>query len=429
MAESSLIEQENESNMLKAVLMPMNSLLEDGCNISGSKTEENNYVEDSDGAPDVEDSDGLISVEDSDGACESLDVEDTTLLNSSSQTTAAEQKEVNIVLAGKSGAGKSTLALNILHFRREEGLCVGHGTKKCEAQENTVNGITIRVTDTVGLGDKKRQRKKELKKMSQYTKGRADLLVYCISVYPSSKFEDGNPSIMKSLQDAYGRAIWKQCFVVFTFSNATWDWLKKNTVDEDEAIAKYKKYLLEHATMFKEELKKLKVNVNIREVFGFQTEFRPDDQPTIVAIPAGQEPNDPVLPDVIGPARFYRLDQSLQIDISDWTEVLFIEIVRKCDADLKRQLLQYRYGREMAKSLVIAAGGITSGATGGTVGGAAIGAGAGAIVGLVGGPLGVASGAVLGAVVGGAVGMVGGGTGGGIATQVRKLKEKLKKKK
>jgi hypothetical protein len=287
------------------------------------------------------------------------------------------------------------------------------------------------ITDTVGLEDRK-QRKKGLRDLCKHTQGKADLIIYCLPVNPSSKFNDGNPAIMRSLQNAFGKDVWKQCLLVFTFSNITMEMLKKKIRDNNEVESKYKNFLLEHATKFREELRSLKVkDVDVQVLFGFQTEERIDDDiMTIVAIPAGDEPNDPVFPDFKDPTKFViptrsLLEESVQIDITDWKEILFIEIIRKCSSpELKKDMLQYRYGRDIALLIAKAAGGATGGGAGGLAGGAAVGAGVGAIAGLLGGPVGVVPGATIGAMIGGAVGVLGGGVGGGAVTQLKKIRKK-----
>ena len=346
---------------------------------------------------------------------------------SPSPTSEATKKEVKIVLAGKSGAGKTTLARNILGFEEKLEFSAGPLTQECDTQEATKNDITVRVTDTIGLGQQEGGRRKELKKLFRHTKGEADLLVYCIPVDPSSKFDCTNPAIMKSIQDAYGKDIWKHCIIVFTFSNITVYRFLEKMRDRDQAFSSYKNHLLAHATRFRKELERLKVkDVNIKTVFGFETEDTTDDPTatTIVAVPAGDKPDDPVLPDFKDPTSF-RLstnpEESIRIDITDWREILFIEIIRKCGStELKKNLLQYRYGHAITNSIVGAAGGITGGATGGFMGGAAIGAGAGAVLGVVGGPFGVGAGAMVGAVIGGTAGVLGGGVGGGVIGKARR---------
>jgi energy-coupling factor transporter ATP-binding protein EcfA2 len=346
-----------------------------------------------------------------------------------SEIDPTSKKEVNIALVGKYGSGKSTLARNILGLPRVVELCASHINNKCDTQETTWNGITIKVIDTVGLENRKQ--KKELRKLCKHTKGKADLIIYCLPVNPGAKFDDGNPAIMKSLQNAYGNDIWKQCLLVFTFSNTIVERLKKDkSIKDEEAVEKYKKLLTEHATKFTGQLRKMKAkNTIVQQVYGCQTEARRDDDMTIIAIPVGDEPDDPVFPDFRPPTKFTiptstLVEQSVQIDITDWRDILFVEIIRKCSSpEMKKYLLQYRYGRNVALSIAKAAGGATGGGAGGLAGGAAVGAGVGAIAGLLGGPVGVVPGAAIGAAIGGAVGGLGGGVGGGTAILRKKTKK------
>lgn len=65
---------------------------------------------------------------------------------------------------------------------------------------------------------------------------------------------------------------------------------------------------------------------------------------TIIAAPAGDNPDDLVLPDFKDPTSFKvstDLAESIRIDITDWKEILFIQII---NTELKKNLLQYRYG-------------------------------------------------------------------------------------
>jgi hypothetical protein len=219
----------------------------------------------------------------------------------------------------------------------------------------------------------------------------------------------------------------------------TVNWLEGS---EDEVEAKYKNHLLDYATEFKIELlKHLKVkDLHIKTVFGFEIDGTAEDptastanasaptpaaatEPnttiTILALPAGFKSEDKVFPDFRDPTEFRNpLTCEVQtINITDWTDILFIEMARKCKAT--DNLLQYRYGRDFAKSFSKIGGGAVGGMAGGMMGGAAIGAGAGAVLGLIGGPLGVGAGAMIGAAIGGAAGAVGGGVGGGIIGKVR----------
>ena len=114
--------------------------------------------------------------------------------------------EVRVVLLGKMGAGKTTLINNL--FGGEEYQST-QTTKAVEMKEKNVeyqkNDITLKVFDSIGLkGAGHKARKKTLKALSaKVTK--VDLVIYCLSVTPGARFEDGNPDIMKSVRSVYGK--------------------------------------------------------------------------------------------------------------------------------------------------------------------------------------------------------------------------------
>jgi hypothetical protein len=341
--------------------------------------------------------------------------------------------EVNVVIAGTPGAGKSTLARSILGFKVSEEL---PPTEKCDTLTNTRHGIAVNIIDTVGLGTRKEKRKRELKKMYQHTRGHANLLVYCVPVNLGSRLDCINPAIMKSLQSAYGKEIWKHCVIVFTFSNMILNHFKSTEEEVDTIEAKYKSHLLKYTTQFKEELEKLKnKDFEIKPVVDFETEGTPenpiatpiatpagyeaDGTTTILALPAGYKQGDEVY------LNFQRskfenpyTHQLEKIDETDWRDILLIAMAIKCSKiEPKKNLLQYRYGKDLAKSLFMGGGTL-----GGMVGGAAIGAGTGALLCLFGGPLGIGVGAMAGAVIGGTTGAVGGRVGGGVIGKVQSKK-------
>ena len=334
--------------------------------------------------------------------------------------TVVSKNEVHIVLAGKSGAGKSTIARNIFGMQTEiklspDSITEDYATEIIEER----HGIKIHITDTPGLQQK--GKKKELKKLSKHTKEETekevDLLVYCLSVDPSCKFADGNPAIMRSLQAAFGKEIWEHCVVIFTFSNRVLDWYEKNG-EEAKRVTKYENFMKQYAAKFKGELEKMKVdNVDVEAVLNFQLEPTPEGQTVIPAIPAGDKAEDRVLP------RFEvktidfedRHDSGIKkrTTIANWRDVVFLEIAKKCNAEVQKSLLQYRYWGDRFEVLENTSGGIAAGAAGGAAIGAVIGFATGPI-GLIAAPIISAIGAAIGAVV---VGIAGGAAGGGIAAK------------
>lgn len=281
------------------------------------------------------------------------------------------KKEISIVFTGRSGAGKSTLISNMFDIEMKGGKLVSPKsiTKNHYTVVTTENDVTLMITDTIGLqqGKEKDCLKKLAKHMQEQGKGRTDILVYCLPVNPSSKFELQNIDIMQSLQDAFGRDIWKQVLVVFTFSNAAWDRFKKKgkTKSKAEVISQYVEHIQLYGKLFEEQLKKMKVpNVSVdTKINNLPREPPPENQTTIPAIPAGDDPEDEVLLYVeqknimlINPTAG-RLRQ-----VRDWRDVLFTEMVKKC-ADAAQ--LRYRYG--LPKIPTVAAAMAGGAALGGTV--------------------------------------------------------------
>lgn len=328
------------------------------------------------------------------------------------------QKFINFAFVGKIGAGKSALKSNI--FPQDEDndvlpneiISPDHITNKYSTRDYVQHGETIKITDTIGLQGAKGNIKSKLKSLAKHMKkhGNVDLIVYCIPVDPSSKFDDVQPHIMQSLQDAFDDNIWKHCIIVFTFSNQALDRTKKKLKgNNDRAIETYKKHIKDYADKVRAELTKLRVRqVSMKTVFDLPLEApQPADHTTIMAIPAGDEPEDQVLPGVQ-----YELPYQEDLPLK-WTDVIFNEIVKLSKTEHKNSLLRYRYGTDLARMKAKVAAGTLSVAAGGTALGAAI----GGAIGVVGGPVGIAAGAGIGGVTGMITGIA---SGGAVTEQVTK---------
>jgi GTPase Era involved in 16S rRNA processing len=324
--------------------------------------------------------------------------------------TTTNSSDIKIVFAGKSGAGKSTLKSNLFKCEEEVEMSPDQITLSCGTESYSKHGTRMKVTDTMGIQVGKGGKKEKLRELSDHTGGKADLLVYCIPVDPSSKFDDANPAIMQSLQDAYSKDIWKQCIIVFTFSNYAWDRNRKKNSKED-ALAKYKTHINNYAAKVRDEFANLNVqNVKVKTIFDQQAEDR-SGQATIVAIPAGDESDDEVIPELKYKPKYIITDGKTT---EKWTDVVFDEMVKKSKDEHKEKLLRYRYGTDKGRTIAKVAAGVISGATGGAL----VGALGGGLLGIAGGPVGVGVGAVVGAVTGSvATGVAGGAA---VIEQVRK---------
>ena len=186
-------------------------------------------------------------------------------------------KDITVVLAGVKRSGKSTL------FKNLHGKELGIGSSSNLAADIEKDGTAIHIID----GWKQNEG--------------LDVLVYCMPVSPGCKFHDGNPELMKSLQNIYGKEIWEHCVVVFTFSNLAWDRINSRNSDPESTSAMYKEYIEKYLDLFRKELV-----TNLGVSIDTATVFSTGDQHTIPAIPAGDAPQDPVLPGVISSSEGWR---------------------------------------------------------------------------------------------------------------------------
>ena len=293
------------------------------------------------------------------------------------------EREITIVLAGKSGAGKSTFTDNILGSNQ--------ATSKTAPPSiidkvTHSNGVKMRIINALGIAEYKKDKLKELKALSTYTNGKADLLVYCLPVGPGNKFDYTNPEIIQSLTDAYGKEIWEHCIVVFTMSNMALSMFQDS--NPATATQRYKEYLKEYADAFQSQLYQLKVETCIKTIFHMGME--PPTSNTIFAIPVGRKLDDPILPDL--PRTIPALD-GVDMDNPGWRDVVLAMITTKCPRDYMQSILEYKNKNELGRRILV---GVEFGSGGGAI--------VGAVLGIVAGPpIGMVAGAVVGAIVGGAI--------------------------
>ena len=243
------------------------------------------------------------------------------------------KKEATIVVVGRSGAGKSTLIKKVLKLPNVNTLKATRDTKIPKKYTETRHGIKLTIVDTVGLSQDEATKKEQIQYLSEYTSGKADLVLFCIPVGPSTKFETDNSQIMRTLQSFFGKDIWKHCLVVFTFSNQAWDHVES----ESDAVTKFKEYIHEYTTEFINEFKTLDVPPDITVKTIFESA---NDRSTIVTIPAGYKTQDPVLPGI-------QLD-----DEEQWVGALFLEMMKSADKCSIGALLSFRYSWETLKRIL-----------------------------------------------------------------------------
>ena len=124
-----------------------------------------------------------------------------------------------VVLVGKSGAGKTIPRESVFKTETTQSYTVNSEAMTSCNSKTVFRGENLQIIDTPGLGGSYNEISEKLREISTSTEGRADLLLYCVSVGPDSKFEDTNPEIMQCLTDVFGKKLWKHCMLVFMFSN------------------------------------------------------------------------------------------------------------------------------------------------------------------------------------------------------------------
>ena len=303
-------------------------------------------------------------------------------------------KPITVILTGKSGAGKSTMKDTLLGNHAIQKPSPDPVTKKFIGKTFTKNGIDIHIIDTPGLRGTKED-ENELKMCSAYTDGKADLLIYCLSVGVGHKFHEANPEIMKYITEGFKKQIWDHCVLVLTMSNLAYsDFSYEYLYEKPEE--EYKEFLKEFADKFQHTLQELQVHQQVKTIFELETIER--NNKTIIAVPAGKKSNHRVLPGLKCKLPAYCEDPT-------WTSIM-TEVMRvTCPSELAPSILQYQYGVKKtvpgtAVSEVVseAAGGLGARVTG------AIGCVIGGIAGPIGAEIGAGVGRLTGVTVGAAIG-------------------------
>ena len=289
---------------------------------------------------------------------------------------------MTLVTAGQSGAGKSTLVKNLLHLSDQDADAplTAHSadsvTKTVNLYSSCIKNVNVTIIDTPGLactsGDDETN---VLAQLCEKSEGKADMLLYCVSMAPNSRVGKLDCRIVNLLTMAFGPQIWERATVVLTSA----DYVKERN-EKNAGKPTVQRAMKEYATKFQ---KILTDDMTVIPVLQKEcTTTRPAKE--IAAVAAGETPDEEILPGM------------------KWNECVYKEVLKKCSI----QAIP-----EMLKILEVSSGawkGVAGGATVGALGGAAAGAAFGSTACLIG----ALPGAIGGAIVGG---VVGGGSGYGVA--------------
>ena len=356
------------------------------------------------------------------------------------------KRRLVLVTAGKAGVGKSTVINNLLGLKGKKAAKAKGGaesvTKSVNYYEEKVHGITVRIIDTPGFGAEDRsseEERQQLATLSVLTEGKADLLLYCMSL--AARFEKDHHCIVNKLSKAFTKEIWMHTILVLTRGDS------ELTDDEEDD-----RQLLEgFTTKFEETLK----NAGVRDVpvkCILSTQDVGQDlvsalaEPEIVGIPVGKHIKNP----------------------PGWAPLLLKEAIKRCRIDAIPAMLVLQgitprfiaeaarytggvagaaaggifaalWGTPILTLLGVGVGGIVGGVVGGVatggvgmipgaIAGATAGADFGAGVGLLGGMVGFGA---LGSIIGGmgAKAAVEEWTGLAMIIKAREIVQELKQKK
>ena len=280
-------------------------------------------------------------------------------------------REITMVITGRSGTGKSTLTKNILDLSGEEGPKVEHSPKcavtiQIKIHEAKIRGVMVRIIDVPGF-DEKRE-KELLKELERATGKKADILLYCVRLLPSSRIDITDKRIILMLTKAFGEAIWKKAILVLTFANYGHRQLPPPQQPMTDQMQKY-------AQAFQDVMHSAKLTR-----FRVEPSLKPDttctDATTIPALPAGKCRDEVI------------------IEGARWDDNIYMEALNKCEYEAIPALLHLQGIPHNKLSIALASlGGVGTSAT---VGGG-VGAGVEAVIGGI-------AGAIPGALIGGAIG-------------------------
>ena len=236
--------------------------------------------------------------------------------------------------------------------------------QQLKEEEAADEDITLRVIDTPGLGAVDIKKETILKDIKNATEGENYTLLYCFSVSPNTNITDTDRVILENLQQSLGKEVWNKCVLLLTFSD--------HAVEEfEDSREGYIEYIRGHAKEFQTLLRSITDNqsIGIKTVFEYPSleKLEQDEKPSeIIAIPVNKKPKQStaILPGMIR-------------DGQQWTDIVFIEIMKKTDEDFRVPFVLYRHP--------------------GIYGCIAVGASVGSAI----GPVGVAMGALGGLTVGG----------------------------
>ena len=286
---------------------------------------------------------------------------------------ATNRKEITLVTAGRSSVGKSTLIGNMLRLEDDAAPESEHGpsstTDEVKVYTSSINGVKVRIIDTPGLAATDVDEAKVIAKLEEESKGKADMLLYCVSLLPDSIIDEQDEKIVKILKVAFGSDIWRHAVLVLTFANVV-----KGMPINPKKGKTFSDLLQDYAKKFESILRKKCPSFSVISILSCHPEEEKRDPSTIIALPAGCNPSEEL------------------VEGMKWDESIYIETLKKCNPEAIPALLRVREPSPKIIRIGMQIGGYLGQSSG-----------------RVGFGLGVLTGTVVGGMLGGGVGLLASG--------------------
>ena len=156
------------------------------------------------------------------------------------------------VIAGRSRSGKTTLVENLLGLENISKV-TSSDAKRIEVYSHNVGNSELKIVEIPGLDCIVDQNESTItNRLQSLTGGEADILLYCVSIDPSSKLDDSTEGKTINLLTAvFKKQVWERAILVFTFA----DYTKERHVRNPVKIPTMENVVEDYAQKFEKILK------------------------------------------------------------------------------------------------------------------------------------------------------------------------------
>ena len=241
---------------------------------------------------------------------------------------------MTLIVAGKSGAGKSTLVKNLLRLKGKEGApIIKHSpssvTEKVQVYEDNVEDVPIRIVDMPGLEAPDQNEEDIITQLKEETNGgKADMLLYCASMAPCSKFSTIDGAILQLLTSTFKEKIWERTILVLTYADYAKNEIETTGATEDEVTGEEKPMKEEDINRAMEK----KVNEYAKGFEKILATVVNSKQFSVHPLDSGDS-NSPRQPfQIAAIPTTKKLKEKVQYQFS-WDEYIYLEVLRKCNQE------------------------------------------------------------------------------------------------